>query len=82
MTISRLESGEHDPHLRTLWQIAENLSVPFHELLLSPGYFEDDDTVGEVTAAWESFDLLYGGARIEAKSSACVQRWEQNHYPE
>jgi transcriptional regulator with XRE-family HTH domain len=44
MTISRLERGEHDPHVRTLWHIAKGLGVPLFELMRSTGYFEDDDT--------------------------------------
>jgi transcriptional regulator with XRE-family HTH domain len=44
MTISRLERGEHDPHVRTLSQIAKGLGVPLLELMCSAGYFENDDT--------------------------------------
>jgi transcriptional regulator with XRE-family HTH domain len=44
MTISRLERGEHDPHVRTLSQIAKGLGVPLLELMRSAGYFENDDT--------------------------------------
>ena len=44
MTISRLERGEHDPHVRTLWQIARGLDVPLLELMRSAGYFENDDS--------------------------------------
>ena len=44
MTISRLERGEHDPHVRTLSQIARGLGVPLLELMRSAGYFENDDT--------------------------------------
>jgi XRE family transcriptional regulator, aerobic/anaerobic benzoate catabolism transcriptional regulator len=43
MTISRLEWGEHDPHVRTLSQIAKGLGVPLFELMRSAGYFENDD---------------------------------------
>jgi transcriptional regulator with XRE-family HTH domain len=43
MTISRLERGEHDPHVRTLSQIARGLGVPLLELMRSAGYFENDD---------------------------------------
>jgi transcriptional regulator with XRE-family HTH domain len=43
MTISRLERGEHDPHVRTLSQIARGLGVPLLELIRSAGYFENDD---------------------------------------
>jgi transcriptional regulator with XRE-family HTH domain len=46
MTISRLERGEHDPHVRTLWQIARGLGVPLLELMCSTGYFENDDDTG------------------------------------
>jgi transcriptional regulator with XRE-family HTH domain len=44
MTISRLERGEHDPHVRTLSQIAKGLGVPLLKLMRSAGYFENDDT--------------------------------------
>jgi transcriptional regulator with XRE-family HTH domain len=44
MTISRLERGEHDPHMRTLSQIAKGLHVPLFEVMRSAGYFENDDT--------------------------------------
>ena len=43
MTISRLERGEHDPHVRTLSQIARGLGVPLFELMRAAGYFENDD---------------------------------------
>jgi transcriptional regulator with XRE-family HTH domain len=43
MTISRLERGEHDPHVRTLSQIARGLGVSLLELMRSAGYFENDD---------------------------------------
>ena len=43
MTISRLERGEHDPHLRTLSQIARGLGVPLLELMRSAGYFENNE---------------------------------------
>ena len=43
MTISRLERGEHDPHVRTLSQIARGLGVPLLELMRSAGYFENDE---------------------------------------
>ncbi len=33
--------------------------------------------VGGVRGAWDAFDLLYEGWRIEVKSSAYVQRWPQ-----
>ena len=42
MTISRLERGEHDPHVRTLSQIARGLGVSLLELMRSAGYFEND----------------------------------------
>jgi transcriptional regulator with XRE-family HTH domain len=44
MTISRLERGEHDPHVRTLWHIARGLGVSLFELMRSTGYFENDET--------------------------------------
>ena len=47
MTISRLERGEHDPHVRTLSQIARGLGVPLLELMRSAGYFEKDETDAE-----------------------------------
>jgi transcriptional regulator with XRE-family HTH domain len=47
MTISRLERGEHDPHVRTLSQIAKGLGVPLFELMRSAGYFENDDPNGK-----------------------------------
>jgi transcriptional regulator with XRE-family HTH domain len=43
MTISRLERGEHDPHVRTLSRIARGLGVPLLELMGSAGYFENDE---------------------------------------
>jgi transcriptional regulator with XRE-family HTH domain len=43
MTISRLERGEHDPHVRTLSQIARGLGVPLLELMRSAGYFDNDE---------------------------------------
>jgi transcriptional regulator with XRE-family HTH domain len=43
MTISRLERGEHDPHVRTLSQIARGLGVPLLKLMRSAGYFENDE---------------------------------------
>jgi transcriptional regulator with XRE-family HTH domain len=42
MTISRLERGEHDPHVRTLSRIARGLGVPLLELMRSAGYFENE----------------------------------------
>jgi transcriptional regulator with XRE-family HTH domain len=47
MTISRLERGEHDPHVRTLSQIARGLGVPLLRLMRSAGYFENDDPDAE-----------------------------------
>jgi transcriptional regulator with XRE-family HTH domain len=44
MTISRLERGEHDPHMRTLSQIAKGLDVPLFNVMRSAGYFENEDT--------------------------------------
>jgi transcriptional regulator with XRE-family HTH domain len=43
MTISRIERGEHDPHLRTLKRIADGLEVRLLELMRSAGFFEDED---------------------------------------
>ncbi len=43
MTISRIERGEHDPHVRTLWRIARALGVPMLELMASAGYAEEDE---------------------------------------
>jgi transcriptional regulator with XRE-family HTH domain len=48
MTISRLERGEHDPHTRTLWQIARGLGVPLLELMSSAGYSDNDDARTDV----------------------------------
>jgi len=33
--------------------------------------------VSGIRGAWDAFDLLYEGSRIEVKSSAYVQRWPQ-----
>jgi transcriptional regulator with XRE-family HTH domain len=46
MTISRLERGQHDPHMRTLWRIARSLGVPLLELVRSAGYSEDEENAG------------------------------------
>ena len=46
MTISRLERGEHDPHVRTLWRRARGLGVPLLELMRSAGYSEDEEDDG------------------------------------
>ena len=43
ITISRIERGERDPHVRTLAQIARGLGVPAFELLRSARYVEDED---------------------------------------
>ena len=43
MTISRIERGEHDPHVRTLVRIARALGVSTISLMLSAGYIEEDD---------------------------------------
>ena len=43
MTISRIERGEHDPHMRTLSRIAKALGVSTISLLRSSGYSEDED---------------------------------------
>ena len=47
MTISRIERGEHDPHIRTLSRIAKALGVSTISLMLSAGYVEDDDTMSK-----------------------------------
>lgn len=49
ITISRIERGERDPHVKTLARIAKGLGVPAFELLRSARYFEDedDDTAAE-----------------------------------
>lgn len=47
MTISRIERGEHDPHIRTLSRIAKALGVSTISLMLSAGYVEDDDAATE-----------------------------------
>ena len=44
MTISRLERGEHDPHMKTLVRITRALDVPLFELMRSAGYFNNDDS--------------------------------------
>jgi XRE family transcriptional regulator, regulator of sulfur utilization len=46
MTISRLERGEHDPHMRTLVRIARSLGVPLLELIRSAGYSENEENAG------------------------------------
>jgi transcriptional regulator with XRE-family HTH domain len=47
MTISRIERGEHDPHIRTLGRITRALGVsPFH-LLRSAGYFGGEGASSE-----------------------------------
>jgi transcriptional regulator with XRE-family HTH domain len=46
ITISRIERGERDPHVRTLAQIARGLGVPAYELLRSADYFGDGGTEG------------------------------------
>ncbi len=46
MTISRLERGEHDPHMRTLWRIARSLGVPVVELIRSAGYAQNEEDAG------------------------------------
>src|SRR5215212_6112185 len=43
ITISRIERGERDPHVRTLAQITRGLGVPAYELLRSVRYFEGED---------------------------------------
>ncbi len=47
ITISRIERGERDPHVRTLAQIARGLGVPAYELLRSAGYFKGEDDEAE-----------------------------------
>jgi transcriptional regulator with XRE-family HTH domain len=46
MTISRLERGEHDPHMRTLSRITRSLGVPLIELIRSAGYSESEEDDG------------------------------------
>ena len=46
MTVSRLERGEHDPHVRTLSRIARSLGVPLLALMRSAGYSEDEEDAG------------------------------------
>jgi DNA-binding XRE family transcriptional regulator len=46
MTISRIERGEHDPHIKTLARIAAALGVSILDVLRSAGYSEDDDPEG------------------------------------
>jgi transcriptional regulator with XRE-family HTH domain len=48
MTISRIERGEHDPHIRTLQKIADGLDVHLLKLMRSAGFFEDEDGETEV----------------------------------
>lgn len=43
MTISRIERGEHDPHIKTLARIARALGVSMLDVLRSSGYSEDED---------------------------------------
>ena len=43
MTISRIERGEHDPHIRTLVRIAGALGVSVIHLMRSAGYLGDDE---------------------------------------
>lgn len=43
MTISRLERGEHDPHVATLAKIAKGLDTPLLGLMRSAGYFGDEE---------------------------------------
>ena len=47
MTISRIERGEHDPHIRTLSRIAKALGVSTISLMRWAGYVEDDDAATE-----------------------------------
>jgi transcriptional regulator with XRE-family HTH domain len=47
ITISRIERGERDPHVRTLAQIARGLGVPAYELLRSAGYSKGEDDEAE-----------------------------------
>jgi transcriptional regulator with XRE-family HTH domain len=48
ITISRIERGERDPHVRTLAQIARGLGIPAYELLRSSDYLVDGNTDGRV----------------------------------
>lgn len=43
MTISRIERGEHDPHLTTLWRISKALGVSVFDPLRAAGYSENED---------------------------------------
>lgn len=47
ITISRIERGERDPHVKTLARIAKGLGVPPFELLRSARYLEDEDGESE-----------------------------------
>jgi transcriptional regulator with XRE-family HTH domain len=47
ITISRIERGERDPHVKTLARIAKGLGVAPFELLLLARYFDDNDTETE-----------------------------------
>jgi DNA-binding XRE family transcriptional regulator len=46
MTISRIERGEHDPHIKTLARIAGALGLSVLDVLRSAGYAEDEDSEG------------------------------------
>ena len=43
ITISRIERGERDPHVKTLARIAKGLGVAPFELLRLASYFDDND---------------------------------------
>ncbi len=46
MTISRIERGEHEPHIKTLARIARGLGVSVFDLLRAAGYSEKDEDAG------------------------------------
>jgi transcriptional regulator with XRE-family HTH domain len=48
MTVSRIERGEHDPHIKILARIAKALGVSILDLLGSAGYVEDGNDAPEV----------------------------------
>ena len=48
MTVSRIERGEHDPHIKTLARIAKALGVSMLDVLGSAGYVEDEDDAPKV----------------------------------
>ncbi len=48
MTVSRIERGEHDPHIKILARIAKVLGVSILDVLSSAGYVEDGNDAPEV----------------------------------